>query len=729
MRTQEFPWRGSLWALATLSLVAFGASPPAAHAQYFGHNRVQYEKFDFELLKTEHFDLYYYPQEYEAVLRAAVMAERWYARLAQFFNHQLRGRQPIIVYASAPHFQQTNALPGAPGEGTGGVTEVFKRRIVLPFAGPLAETDHVLGHELIHAFQFDMTGAVGPVSANRVPSALRMPLWFIEGMAEYLSVGPIDPHTAMWMRDATRRELPTIRQLNDPRFFPYRYGHALWAYIAGRWGDQAVAEVLRSAARTADVGLAFQKVLGLSADSLSKEWHAALRDAYEPIAERTRAPEDYGRQVLRPGEGGRLHVAPALSPDGRWLVFFSERDLFSVDLFLADVESGEVKKKIVKTAVDPHFESLLFINSSGAWGPDGRRVAFGAIRKGKPVLALLDVERGKVTREISFPQLGEILNPSWSPDGRQIAFSAIAGGFSDLYLYDLEAGELARLTNDEFADLQPAWSPDGRRIAFVTDRFSSDPARMRFGGYQLSLLDVATRQFRAVPGFSNAKNINPQWSPDGRSLYFLSDANGITNVYRLEPESGERFQVTQLYTGVSGITALSPALSVAQRTGRLVFSAYEKGEYILYAVDDAVALRGESPAAPLARVPPAVLPPQDRPERAPVAAEPQVEAVAQFAPAVLPPQQRPEGAVLAYLRDPVTGLPEPEGFEAKNYRAGLSLDYIGQPFLAVGADRFGTYVSGGTALFWSDMLGNHNLATMLQVSGDIESLPALFAYT
>ncbi|MDH5644114.1 MAG: peptidase S9, partial [Gemmatimonadota bacterium] len=124
---------------------------PSAEAQGFGRNQVQYERFDFEILQTENFDIYFYPEEREAAHMAGVMAERWYARLSRLLNHRLRGRQVIIYYASHPHFQQTNAIGGAPGETTGGVTEVFKRRIVLPFAGPLSETDHVLGHELVHA--------------------------------------------------------------------------------------------------------------------------------------------------------------------------------------------------------------------------------------------------------------------------------------------------------------------------------------------------------------------------------------------------------------------------------------------------------------------------------------------------------------------------------------------------------------------------------------------------
>ena len=178
---------------------------------------MQYEKFDFKVKKTEHFDIYYYPEEEQAVDLAARMAERWYARLSRVLRHELSSRQPIILYAAHPHFQQTNALSGEIGEGTGGVTESFKRRVILPFAGGLAETDHVLGHELVHAFQCDISSSEDAEGRPTAPGIASLPLWFIEGMAEYLSLGPVDANTAMWVRDASSREkMPTIDKLDDP---------------------------------------------------------------------------------------------------------------------------------------------------------------------------------------------------------------------------------------------------------------------------------------------------------------------------------------------------------------------------------------------------------------------------------------------------------------------------------------------------------------------------------
>ena len=186
-------------------------TPSLLAAQYFGRNKVQYTKFDFKVIQTEHFDIYYYEQERVAAMDAARMAERSYARLSKVLNHEFRERKPIILYASHSDFQQTNALGQAPGEGTGGVTDFQRNRAVQPFTGSYAEFEHVLQHEMSHQFQYDTwsRGRAGGGLSTLI--AINPPLWFAEGMAEYLSIGPINSETAMWLRDASLEgKLPTI---------------------------------------------------------------------------------------------------------------------------------------------------------------------------------------------------------------------------------------------------------------------------------------------------------------------------------------------------------------------------------------------------------------------------------------------------------------------------------------------------------------------------------------
>ncbi|HUF34817.1 MAG TPA: BamA/TamA family outer membrane protein [Gemmatimonadales bacterium] len=675
------------------------ASP--ADAQYFGRNQVQYESFDFQVLRTEHFDIHFYPREQAAAEAAARMAERWYARLAGILGHELSGRQPLILYATSPQFQQTNVVSGI-GEGTGGVTEALLRRIVLPVGGTLGDLDHVLGHELVHAFQYDMTGSGSPAGLGGLPAASALPLWFIEGMAEYLSLGAAAPHTAMWMRGGIEDTLPSFRDLLDPRFFPYRYGHAFLAYIAGTWSDRILGDLLRAAGRSRDVGRAMQAVLGAPPDELVARWHAATYAAYQPVRSVTRPSDSAGTRIIEAagidGPGG-YNLAPAVSPDGDRLMFLSDREQFSIDLFLADARSGEIRRQITETALDPHLQSLQFIQSAGSWAPDGRRFVFAGISKGRPVLRLHDAERGRAEREIRLGELGEIFNPSWSPDGRSIVFSGTVGGLADLFVYDLERERLRRLTSDRYADLQPVWSPDGRSIAFATDRFTTDLGTLRVGRYALALADAETGRITRVPGFDGARHLNPQWSPDGASLFFLADPLGITNVFRVRLADGAMSQVTDLFTGVSGITATSPALSVAQQTGRVVFSVFRPRGYEIYAIEPAAALAG----TPVTR---------SMPGR----------------PGVLPPAGRDQSQLARALADPVTGLPAEEEFEVQPYRGGLRLAYIGQPSLIAGSNQFGTYVGGGTSLYFSDLLGNHNVVTGLQVNGGAKDITALAGY-
>jgi len=670
-------------------------------AQYFGRNKVQYQKFDFKLIKTKHFDVYYYPEFKEIAADAARMAERWYARLSRVLNHELKGRQPLILYSSSPHFQQTTTTSGSIGEGTGGFTEAFKRRIVLPVGSSPGETDHVIGHELVHAFQYDITSVSSP-GAGGYPGALRLPLWLIEGMAEYLSIGSVDPHTAMWMRDATqRKELPAVKKLDNPyKYFPYRYGQAMWSYITGRWGDEMVPRLMKGVGRVGDLEAVMTKVLGLSYEALTKDWHKAYKDAYEPLISQTQLNDPSSKVLFKGGELNPYNISPSISPNGKHMIFLSTRDLFSIDLYLADVATGKIRKKITETAIEAEFESLQFIRSAGSWSPEGNQFVFGAVSNGRPILTVFDADKEKIAEEIEFRELNEIFSPTWSPDGRFIAFTSLTGGKTDLYVYDLDSKSLKRLTDDFFGDLHPAWSPDGRAIAFVTDRFTTDLSLLSIGDYELALIDPISGKTDRVRAFSGAKNINPQWSPDSRSLYFISDQSGKSDIYRIELGSNTIFQVTNLYTGVSGITELSPAISVAQGTGQMAYSGYDAGKYTIYMIDQNEALLGK---ADLAQFGGKLL-------------------------SVLPPREQPTGALLGLLKNPLFGLPEQVEFAESSYKPKLTLDYVSPPQVGVGVDRFGTYSGGGVGLYWTDMLGYHTLGTIVQTSSRLKDLTAIASY-
>jgi Tol biopolymer transport system component len=684
-----------LFTVTSLALVLVAGTPHEAAAQYFGQNKVQYRTFDFQVLTTDHFDIYYYPEEEAAARDAARMAERWYARLSRVLKHELSSRQPLILYASHPHFEQTNVIEGQLGEGTGGVTESLKRRIVMPVGGGPAETDHVLGHELVHAFQYDILG-----------NNLNLPLWFIEGMAEYLSIGSNDPHTAVWLRDAALHEkLPSLDDLSNPQYFPYRFGHAFWAYVGGRWGDQAVADILHTAAgpRTASGNRApggdplsiIQAVIGLDDEQFSQQWHEAiLAQMLRPLGDRS---AEAGRRIVQPEDDNELNVGPVLSPDGSRIAFLSSRSRLSIDLYVADAATGRVQRKLISTAADPHFDSLQFISSAGAWDSAGQRLAVAAIRDGKPVIAIYNAENGDREREIEIAGVDEVFHPAWSPDGRQIAFSGLAGGYSDLWVMELESGALRKLTTDAFADLQPSWAPDGRRLVFATDRFTSSLESLQFGEYELAVMDVASARAERLPTFDGVRHNSPQWTRGG-AIYFIAYPDGVPDVYRIT-EGGAPQRVTRLITGATAITPTSPALSAAADGSRVAVVVYRDSTYEIHAIEGD-RLQGMGPA----------------PSRETLNA------------GQLVPTSRRDAEVDQILASPRFGLTGEASQAVEEYKPGLSLDYIGQEFGVTTFNSLGGYVGGGIAFAFSDMLGDHMVTSLLQVNGSFEDFGGQIGY-
>jgi hypothetical protein len=679
-----------------------------ATAQYFGRNKVQYDQFDFQVLPTEHFDIYFYPEQEEKIFDVARMAERWYRRHTRTFLREFRDKKPLIFYANDADFQQTNVIGGFIGEGTGGVTESLKQRVVMPLTGIYAQTDHVLGHELVHSFQYDI--AFG--QADTIPFAIgQLPLWLVEGMAEYLSVGREDPHTAMWLRDAAMRDdLPTTQQLTrDFRYFPYRFGQAYMAYVGGTYGDVAVTNLFKLAGRVG-VDSAFVYALGIRPDSLSQQWIRSVRDTYLPLMEGRTHPDSVGRRVLAGDLGsGNINIAPSLSPDGNYVAFLSERDLFNINLFVADARSGEIISRLRTAGTDPHFDAIRFINSAGSWSPDGRQLAIITFVGGGNEIALWDVNTRSIQRRIRVSGVGALANPAWSPDGQSIAVTGLDGGISDLYLVDLQSGAVRQLTADKYAALQPAWSPDGRYIAFASDRGpgGSDFERLSFSDLRIAIYDLQTSEVRTLTPFGAAEYVNPQFSPDGNSLYFISNHDGFRDVYRQDLLTDDVYRVTEVMTGVSGITSTAPALSVAAQTGRMMFSIFADGNYSIHSLEP------------------------DETIGAPVEIDPQLQETTLATAGVLPPITAVgEGLVAGYLADPESGLvAAPLGEDLRGYRPRLRLDYVAPPTVGVSVGgTYGTRLAGGIGFFFSDMLGDRQLGVIAQAQGTIKDFGAQVSY-
>src|SRR5438552_12489123 len=441
---------------------------------------------------------------------------------------------------------------------------------------------------------------------------------------------------------------------------------------------------------------------------------------------------------------GTLHVAPALSPDGRDIVYLSEKNSFFVDLYLADAEPGRVRRVLVKSSLSSNYESLRFITSAGTYSPDGRLFAIAVKHRDRDDLVIIDARRGREVRRIQIA-LNGLTTPSWSPDGSQLVFTGYDGGLSDLFIINADGTNLRRLTNDKYADLQPSWSPDGKTIAFATDRGpDTDFGQLRIGNTRIALYHLDSGSIEVLPHMTAGKNINPQWAPDGRSIAFVSDRTGISNIYLYDFGDGNVYQLTDMYTGAEGITMLSPVLSWAHQADRLAFVYYEDQRWDVYSVDNPRSLKRQ-PAPDRAAPPVPTLLAGLRRDTTAIAATP-TTTPAQEPNAVASVYRTPSGlrpsataptrtdstgqpvSVRTLIDSAGSGLPDTSEFTFKPYHVRFSPDYVARPTIGYERDNFGRGIFGGTAISLSDMLGNHTLVFSGAVNGRISEAQVLAAY-
>ena len=522
--------RAPRWALLLALLLAL---PGALSAQSFGRNKVSYKVIDFSVLKTDHFQIYHYPREAPPVLDAAHLLERWYAIHADLLGFGLGAAQKVILYDSFSDFQQANAVPGLISAGEGGVTESFGGRILIPLTGIPADDNHVLGHELVHAFQFSAMRSATGLSA----AAVSLPTWFVEGMAEYLSLGPRDPLTAMWMRDAQLTgDMPGIEEIGSrpDLYFPYRFGAAAWAFIERKWGRAGLRDFFNEAAVHGVQSALVSELHVVKPSDFTALWKEDLAAVYGPGLAGRASPRDVGRTL--DALGGRTNLGPAISPDGRFIAVFSQRDPFTFSLTLVDAVSGRAMRTLGSTGTDVHFDSLHFVNASGGWSADSRHFAFPVQRDGRDAIAIAEIPGGRIERVIDLPGISDVSGIAWSPEDDRLVLSGTRDAVGGLWLLQLATGDLKRLTQGRGAFLQPAWSPDGATIAFATDYGpKTDRTALVYGSMNIGLMDVQSGSIRILSLRDGAAHIDPQYSPDGRSIYFVGSPEGSAGHLPLQP--------------------------------------------------------------------------------------------------------------------------------------------------------------------------------------------------
>ena len=566
------------------------------NAQSFGQNKVQYRDFDWNFIQTPHFDIYYYGDQQDLAEFAAEVAEESYEQISIHLRWDLKRRVSIMVYNSHNEFQQTNVVGSYMREGIGGVTELFKNRVVFPFEGNYEQFRHVIHHELVHALINDMVygGRMQNVVSSR--TKIRVPIWSNEGLAEYLSSN-WDTKADMVIRDiAVHERMPSVQELNY--FMAYKGGQSLWRFIAGKYGREKIGDVFRSMKRMQNAEKGYESALGMNYKDLTKKWHKYLKKEYwadvkdrDPLEDMSEKLTDHKKQ------NNFYNVSPALSPDGSMVAVLSDQNGY-FDIHILDAMTGKRIKKLVKGNRGVDFEELKWLQPGLSWSPDSKEIVLAAKAGKGDVLHVIDVESRK-SKKYELDIEG-VFSASWSPKGNEIAYVGQSGSASDIYIFDLDSESSRKITDDIFSDAYPSWNSDGTMLAFVSDRgdrvsgeYDGSIYDHDYGQTDIYTVSVENNNIERITNTAHNES-HPVWANTSEKLFYTSDFNGVWNLYIHPLDSlkgddlwGQPYAVTNVLTGLQ-----QPTLSKDDRL--LIFAGYSGIGWDLYSMANPLKLKKQS---------------------------------------------------------------------------------------------------------------------------------------
>ncbi len=507
-----------------------------ANAFGFGKNKVIYKNFEWFYLQSQHFDVYFYDGGQEIAEFTAEIAESSYIQLRRDFRFDIRERIVFVVYNSHNDWQQTNVVISYLEEGIGGVTELYKNRIVVPFEGSYEQFRHVIHHELVHAVMNDMIYG-GSIQSLIVGEVTPAPLWFSEGLAEFQSSG-WNNRTDMIVRDAVLNNyMPSLQVLQY--YLVYQGGASVFRYISSTYGRNKIGEMLHKMRGKVSFERVLRSSVGVGSEEFTQRWHRYLKKQYWPdISDRKEPVEMAKRLTNHQKVPNFMNVSPTISPNGDKVAFISDRR-GSQNIYLMSALNGKIIKTLVKGQRSSNFEELHFLRPGMSFSPDGKKLAFAAKSGAHDAIYIVEIKNNHI-KNYDLPQLDGAFTTAWSPDGGQIAFVGNKNNQSDIYILDLGTQEVKQVTNDVFTDDHPSWSPDSKQIAFVSDRKDylnnielPEDFRMAAHDYEkrdIYTVDVTSGKMQRITD-TPWEEANPLFAPDNKTLAYLSDKNGIFNLY------------------------------------------------------------------------------------------------------------------------------------------------------------------------------------------------------
>ncbi|MEW6482819.1 MAG: BamA/TamA family outer membrane protein [bacterium] len=532
-------------------LIIFFFSSSLVFSQVFGKNKVRYKNLTWEVIETNHFEIYCSPKIEELGNLSASFAESAYKNLSNSLKMEVRKKIPLVIFASPYDFAQTNIILELIDKGVGGFAEVFKKRIAIPFTGSYLELERVINHELTHIFCYELL--YGNLFESIITNQIfpQPPMWFMEGIATYYE-GDFTPIGELVLKDAVLENslipLSNLSDFMERPYLAYQESHSLISYIAERYGEEVLSVILRKFSANIPQEKVIRDTCGISIEKLEDSWVNALKEKYWPILKEKKRPQDYGKKIFQ--QGGFISFSPA----GDIISLISKEEN---SIFLINFSDGRIIKKIKKPRKCEEIKDI-----PPSWSKDGCKISFVGRYEKNDVLFVYSVIKGKIIDKIEIKDLDEVRFISFSPSSLEMVISGYKDGEGRQSILSLSSKELRALTFG--LDNYPSWL-DNNKILFLREEgFSSI--------WTFDIESQKEKRILSLPSIVYLKGI------DNDRFLFISNLDGSLDVYLCNMSQ-------RLFTRITNFTTGALSASFNPEKKKLAFSSYFQGREDVYVMD------------------------------------------------------------------------------------------------------------------------------------------------
>ncbi len=562
----------------------------------FGKNRIQYKKsLYWTYFSYPRYDVYFYEGGKEIASYVSKSTQKNLTDLEKLFDSELSGRLTVIVYNKQSEFKQSNLGLSTEEEfNIGGTTRIVGTKVIVYFEGDHQKLEEQIRSSIAEILinQMMYGGSVTEMLKNS--TLLALPEWYVKGLAAHLG--------AKWNADIDNKVRDGIlnkrykkfNQLSGPDAL--YAGRSIWNYISETYGESVISNILYMTRVSRNMESAFLFVLGVSMESLSRDYIAYYQNRYEDHDKSKTMPD--GVPVVKKPKITRVYSQAKVSPDGNYLVY-ATNELGQYKVFLQDLKNKKRPRRILKSGnkidrINDYSYPLL------TWHPSSKLFSMITEEKGGLWLTMYDMESHQKQKR-TIINFDKVLDFSYSDDGKKFAMSAVQKGQSDIFVFTAASNGYEQITKDIYDDLNPRFVHGSKELIFSSNR-PKDTIRFEtetnFNAKQNPTTDLFVFNYvsksNVLKRLTNTPGINETNPADYDSTHysFLSDQNGIRNRYVARFDSVISFVDTSAHyryvvsgKPITNFSQNSIEQDVSLKAHKISDIIYSKGKYWMYVND------------------------------------------------------------------------------------------------------------------------------------------------